>query len=204
MTGADMSRREYVIRVVRMIALNLALILAITAPLWFTKAFMRANTHILVCVPPDLTPEEETAYVRRYRTPPMWEALLDEVALTVLTYLAWVLLVAAICSSRVKRPTLSERLETWSMAVRLRVAYFLCWTVPVLGTWVLAKGDLWLVGIMPRRPAPIEAFFHAYAWAWTFWLPTIPVLVLVGLCLAGRRIRRRIRELRGRGDAPAG
>ena len=187
-----------------MIALNLALILAITSPLWFTKAFVQSNTHWLVAVPPNLTPQQQAAYLHRLATPPMWEVLLREVLLTALTYLLWVLVLTGICRASARHQTISDRLETWSMAARQRVAYLLCWPIPWLGTWVFAFVRDWLLGALRPRSAVREASFTAYGWAVDLWWPTIPVLVFVGLCLAGRRVWRRIRELRGRGDAPPG
>jgi hypothetical protein len=190
-----------------MLALNVALMLAITSPLWVVKAYVRSHIffYSLVAVPPNLTPEERAAYLRHYITPPMWQVLLNDVVLTAATYLLWVLLLAGLCGTRVKHRTLSERLETWSMAARQRVAYLLCWAIPVLGTWVFGFVNWWLLGALPFRSFFRNALETAYDWVLAIWWPTMPVLVFVGLCLAVRRAWRHVRDLRSRpgpGAAP--
>jgi hypothetical protein len=189
----------------RLLALNVALILAITSPLWLAKAYVWSHIfYTTVATPPNATPEETAAYLRRFVTPPMWQVLLREVFLTGLTYLAWVLLLGGICRTLAKHRTRSDRLETWSVAARQRLAYLLCWPIPWLGTALFGFANWFLLPALPNRSAVRKALETAYDWALAFWWPTIPVLVFVGLFLACRRTRRHIRELRSRVDPPAG
>ena len=201
MAQADISGRHYFGRVAGLLALNVALILAITSPLWLVKAYVCSHIFCtgLVPVNPNGTPKETEP---RFVTPPMWKVLATEMLLTALTYLMWVLALCGIHHALAKPLSRSDRLETWAMAANQRLAYLLCWPIPWLGTWVFGLANWFLLPALPFRSAPplSRVLDTAYTWVLDAWWPTIPVLVFVGLFLAFRRTRRNVQEMHRAGQ----
>jgi hypothetical protein len=202
MTEGDIAPGRYARRLAVMLALNFASVVAMTSPLWLTTAFRRAHTYWTIAVDPGATPQEVAAKMRRYRTPPLHEALWQDAALAALPYVAWVLVLHVVHRALLRPATRADRLAAWAAAGRFRLAYLLFWPIPFLTLLVLAFLDDCLRASLQPRGGMDRILREAWRWFVWVWLPTMPVLVGIGLFLAIRGVRRNIRQLRRR-SAPA-
>ena len=150
MTEGDMPRGEFLRRLGGMLALNFASVLAMTSPLWLTTAFRRANTYWTIAGDPSAPPEEVEAKMRRFRTPPLSEALWRDAALVALPYVAWAVVLHLVHGAFHRPRSRSDRLDHWAAAGRFRLAYMLFWPVPFFGLLMVAFVDDFLLAALRR------------------------------------------------------
>jgi len=195
MIDADIPRGLYLRRLVVMLTLNFASVLAMTSPLWLTTAYHWSQTYWTIALDPNATPEQTAARMHLYRTPPFHEAARIDAGLAALPYVAWVLVLYLVHKAYMRRRGRAGDLETWAAAGRCRLAYFLCWPIPFFVPLVV-----WFLQVSfpagRQRRWVNDLLNDARYWFVAAWRPTTVVLVAAGLWLAVRRTRGNIRRLR--------
>ncbi len=199
MTEGDMPRGEFLRRLGGMLALNFASVLAMTSPLWLTTAFRRANTYWTIAVDPSAPPEEVEAKMRRFRTPPLSEALWRDAALVALPYVAWAVVLHLVHGAFHRPRSRSDRLDHWAAAGRFRLAYMLFWPVPFFGLLMVAFVDDFLLAALRPSGSIAQVLRDVWRWFVRAWLPTMPILMGIGVFLAVRGVRRNLRRWRRQG-----